>query len=451
MTGRVTMLGISRWGDDGTSYRTIQRFFATPLPWHLIFWHVFSAHHFQPNHVYILAGDEVVITKAGKKTFGLDRFFSGILQRVVPSVAFFSFALVSTTSRRAFPLCLEQVVRTEAEKAAAKVKAAKTAKQTSPKPKAGRPKGSKNKPKTDTHSLSCELQRIQCILQDQLALIVGTVPLTYLALDGHFGTAPAIQMVRGCGLHLISKLRSNAALFLPYDGPYQGRGPHRKYGEKLDIKALPARFLRERHVEDGVETCIYQVEALQKEVSQPLNVVVVVKLNLKTQKRAHVVLFSSDVTLSVEKVIEYYSLRFQIEIVFTQMTKRSGFACWPCRQHVADLDLPITHDHSIDEQLYQLSALGKRQVLQTWLDASAKALEPLRCCHHIHLLLRLRLQVAQLLPQSTLCLLHLLTFPFKFLPANNLRQVDFQQPRLLPVELSERFVHRPPPCLECLR
>jgi putative transposase len=316
MTGRVTMLGISRWGDDGTSYRTIQRFFAPPLPWHLIFWHVFSAHHFQPNHVYILAGDEVVITKAGKKTFGLDRFFSGILQRVVPSVAFFSFALVSTTSRRAFPLCLEQVVRTEAEKAAAKVKAAKTAKQTSPKPKAGRPKGSKNKPKTDTHSLSCELQRIQCILQDQLALIVGTVPLTYLALDGHFGTAPAIQMVRGCGLHLISKLRSNAALFLPYDGPYQGRGPHRKYGEKLDIKALPARFLRERHVEDGVETCIYQVEALQKEVSQPLNVVVVVKLNLKTQKRAHVVLFSSDVTLSVEKVIEYYSLRFQIEFTF---------------------------------------------------------------------------------------------------------------------------------------
>jgi putative transposase len=316
MTGRVTMLGISRWGDDGTSYRTIQRFFAPPLPWHLIFWHVFSAHHFQPNHVYILAGDEVVITKAGKKTFGLDRFFSGILQRVVPSVAFFSFALVSTTSRRAFPVCLEQVVRTEAEKAAAKVKAAKTAKQTSPKPKAGRPKGSKNKPKTDTHSLSCELQRIQCILQDQLALIVGTVPLTYLALDGHFGTAPAIQMVRGCGLHLISKLRSNAALFLPYDGPYQGRGPHRKYGEKLDIKALPARFLRERHVEDGVETCIYQVEALQKEVSQPLNVVVVVKLNLKTQKRAHVVLFSSDVTLSVEKVIEYYSLRFQLEFTF---------------------------------------------------------------------------------------------------------------------------------------
>ena len=27
MTGRVTMLGISRWTDKGGSYRTIQRFF----------------------------------------------------------------------------------------------------------------------------------------------------------------------------------------------------------------------------------------------------------------------------------------------------------------------------------------------------------------------------------------------------------------------------------------
>jgi len=29
MTGRVTMLGISRWTADGGSYRTVQRFFTT--------------------------------------------------------------------------------------------------------------------------------------------------------------------------------------------------------------------------------------------------------------------------------------------------------------------------------------------------------------------------------------------------------------------------------------
>ncbi|MDV7389919.1 transposase, partial [Arthrospira platensis SPKY1] len=32
MTGRVTMLGISRWTEKGGSYRTVQRFFHTSIP-----------------------------------------------------------------------------------------------------------------------------------------------------------------------------------------------------------------------------------------------------------------------------------------------------------------------------------------------------------------------------------------------------------------------------------
>lgn len=113
-----------------------------------LFWLFFRQHHFQPDASYILAGDEVVVTKAGKQTFGLDRFFSGVLQKTVPSVAFFSLALISATTRRAFPVRLEQVVRTEAEQAAAKAAAKKTT-QPTPKRKPGRPKGSKNKPKTE--------------------------------------------------------------------------------------------------------------------------------------------------------------------------------------------------------------------------------------------------------------------------------------------------------------
>ena len=83
------------------------------------------------------------------------------------------------------------------------------------------------------------------MLQAQLQLIAGSVSLVYLTMDGHFGNSPALPMVRGCGLQLISKLRSDAALYLPYDGPYQGRGPRRKYGDKLDVKALPSTFLRQ--------------------------------------------------------------------------------------------------------------------------------------------------------------------------------------------------------------
>jgi putative transposase len=88
MTGRVTMLGIARWTGDGASYRTIQRFFATALPWAQLFWRFFRQHLFRADDVYLLAGDEVVVSKAGKKTAGLGRFFSSIYQRAIPGLAF---------------------------------------------------------------------------------------------------------------------------------------------------------------------------------------------------------------------------------------------------------------------------------------------------------------------------------------------------------------------------
>jgi putative transposase len=143
-------------------------------------------------------------------------------------------------------------------------------------------------------------------------------------MDGHFGNSPTLQMVRGCGLHLISKLRSDAALYFPYDGPYQGRGPRRKYGDKLDIDIIPEQFVRQRSVEDGVESCVYQVELLHKEFAQPLNVVIIVKTNLKSGRRVHVLLFSSDLGLAYDKLMEYYSLRFQIEFTFRDAKQHWG-------------------------------------------------------------------------------------------------------------------------------
>ena len=318
MTGRVTMLGISRWAGPGGSYRTVQRFFATAIPWAQVLWLFFRHQVQQPDDVYILAGDEVVVTKAGKRTHGVDRFFSGLYQQAVPGLAFFTLALVSTRERRAFPIRVEQVVRSEAEKAASKAKQATRKRKghaASAPRKPGRPKGSKNKNKGEVR-LTPELQRIQTMLQAQLHLLDGLLPITYVALDGHFGNNNAVQMVRQCDLHLISKLRCDAALYLPYDGPYSGRGPRRKYGAKLDYRHLPAAALRETTVEGQIETRIYQLQALHKEFTHPLNVVIIGKTNLRTQAWAHVILFSSDLALPYAHLIDYYSLRFQLEFNF---------------------------------------------------------------------------------------------------------------------------------------
>src|SRR5947207_661165 len=145
MTGRVTMLGISRWAGQGGSYRTVQRFFATTLPWADLFWRFFRTHLFRADDVYLLAGDETVVTKAGTHTPGLDRFFASLYGKSVPGLAFFTLALVSTTERRSFPIAVEQVVRSAEEKVAAKAKAATKVAKPTVKRKVGRPKGSTTK------------------------------------------------------------------------------------------------------------------------------------------------------------------------------------------------------------------------------------------------------------------------------------------------------------------
>lgn len=316
MTGRVTMLGLSRWAGPGGSYRTVQRFFATVIPWATLFWVFFRHHIYRSEDVYLLVGDEVIVTKAGKSTHGLDRFFASLYGKPVPGLAFFTFSLVSTQQRRSFPLRVEQVVRSDAEKVASKAKAAsKQAKALGTPRRPGRPKGSKNKTKADGTSTP-ELGRITGWLAALLHLSAGVVSLTYVVLDGHFGNHNALQMARQHHLHLISKLRCDAALYCPYTGPYAGRGPHRKYGDKVDYDAIPLPYLKATTVEGQVKTCIYQMQRLHKEFPQPLNVVIIVKTNLRTQARAHIVLFSSDLTLAYAPLIDYYGLRFQIEFNF---------------------------------------------------------------------------------------------------------------------------------------
>jgi putative transposase len=316
----VTMLGMSRWTDKGGSYRTIQRFFTTAIPWALVFWLFFRHQLFKPDEVYLLAGDESIVTKSGKKTYGLDRFFSGLYGKPVPGLSFFAPSLISVQERRSYPLMVEQQVREAEPKTTPQPKKTKSA---TAKRKPGRPKGSKNKDKINV-TLTAELKLIKNMVLKLLLLISGHFPLTYLVLDGHFGNNNALQMTRQCGLHLISKLRYDAALYIPYAGPQKKHGQRRKYGDKIDYANLPADYLKQTSVVDGIQTHIYQAALWHQEFPQLLNVVIIVKINLATGAQAHVVLFSSDLSLTDDQLIDYYALRFQIEFNFREAKQYWG-------------------------------------------------------------------------------------------------------------------------------
>ena len=312
MTGRVTMLGLSRWTEKGGSYRTIQRFFNSPIGWSKVNWFFIRHHLLEPAEAIVIGGDESVVTKSGWKSFGLDRFFSSLYGKPVPGLSFFSLSLISVTARTSYPVMMEQVVKAEQEKPDKKKadpKAKKQAKQR------GRPKGRKNKNRREVE-LTPYLRQIQTMLKHLLGLLgIDLVPV-YCVLDGAFGNNNALQMVRQCSLHLISKLRYDAALYFPYEGIQKPRGANKKYGAKLDYDHLPDKYLKETTVRDGIRTHIYQLIMWHKLIPDKLNIVIIVKTNLTTHKVARVVLFSSDLTLAFDTLIDYYRLRFQIEFNF---------------------------------------------------------------------------------------------------------------------------------------
>jgi len=357
MNGRVTMLGLSRWAGKGGSYRTVQRFFNAVISWPNVFCKFFMRHLYLPGTEYLLVGDESVVTKSGKETHGLDYFFSGLLNKVVKGVAIFSLSLVSVEERRSYPLRVEQVIRSEAEKVAAKERKQKRAKKdkAASKKKRGRPKGSRNRDKTQVE-LTSELKRIQEMVKNQLTLLQALVTVRYLVLDGHFGNNNTLQMTLQCDLHLISKLRYDAALSFVYDGEQKRKGPRKKYGQKINYRNLPDQYLVEKTIKDGIETCIYQAQMLHHEFAQILNVVILTKTNLRTGVFANVNLFSSDLELSYEKIIDFYSLRFQIEFNF-----RDAKQYWGLEDFMNIKEVPLTNAINLSLFMVNLSQVLLRQ------------------------------------------------------------------------------------------
>ena len=221
-------------------------------------------------------------------------------------------------------------MRSEAEKALLKKQKKKRAKKKSDaarakkrsKPK-GRPKGSRNKDKNQ-FTPSPEMLRIGGLLENLLKLIRRFVVVKYLALDGHFGHQQAVLMARLNGLELIGKMRRDAALWEKYDGKYKGKGRKTVYGKKLDYENIAQKCWKKGEREGELITNYYQAIVLHKEFGCELNVVIIERINLKSKQIGHANLFSSDVELSLEKMVDYYSLRFQIEFNFRDAKQHFG-------------------------------------------------------------------------------------------------------------------------------
>jgi len=334
-SGGVTMKNISRWTSRGCSYRTIQRFFGSPIDWlglNMIFLRTILFG-IPSSSRYVLAVDEVVEKKAGKKTWGVNWFYSSIAGKVIRSVSNHVISLVDTEKEYSFALTHQQTVKgikktsvKSKRKSKSRKKAKDKAKIAQKNKQVGRPKGSKNKQNVKKKGLLYE--SFEALLCWVVPLLIVLCPnLKYVLADGAYGNKTCCLIVRTFSLHLISKLNRNTGLYLPYTGAYSGRGRPRKYGNKIDYQKIPQRYLISDKSEDGVQTNIYQIKGIwTKTMPYLINVVIITKTILAENKTSRVVLFSTDLELEAKQLIKFYSLRFQIEFNFRDAKQYFGLA-----------------------------------------------------------------------------------------------------------------------------
>jgi len=146
---------------------------------------------------------------------------------------------------------------------------------------------------------------------------------------GNNGLWSLLEQVKGGEFDLLSRLRSNAVLHdllsVPVAGAKRGRGRPRKYGERLGNVEECATTLR------GLSSChsVY-LYGKQRKVEAYSLLVMIKTLRRKVRvvwvwrKTQYVALFTTDLSLSVEQIIEYYGARWKIESGFKELKQEIG-------------------------------------------------------------------------------------------------------------------------------
>lgn len=327
----VSIRSLSRY--SGYSLRTWFRFLKGDYPWAEIRAIFFKKFVYQADRQYLLSIDEVVEGKSRNKTHGIARFWSSILNSPIRGICFFAASIIDVSGRKSYMMATEQVVFTEEDKKKIaehkqKVAEGKLRSASGNRLQGGRRKGTKNKPQAPNDTAS---YRAFSLLLGVLVGIVSSrlsgISLAYVVADGKYAAKDYIKAIREVKWHLITRLPVNAVLQLPYIHPVGAKKTKRKYDKRVDFDMLDEQYLKDTRYEDDNRIQTYQLFCYNTKIcAELLNVVIVKVSNLKTQKVKYTTFACTDLSLSPHTLIDYYSLRFQIEFDFREAKQFFGLS-----------------------------------------------------------------------------------------------------------------------------
>lgn len=312
--GKVNFTNLSRY--SSLSEKTYRRHFLKKFDWSE-FHQYFIKKALNPERTIIAAIDCSFIKKSGKKTEGKATFYNGIAGKPEEGLEISVISMVEVETHLSYSVSVQQTPwrpTTELPKNPLTVR--------------GKKKSKKPIKKEASPSSIAEITRVDDYAQhikNTRSLLPESV--RYLVADGYYCRAKFWDAVRNSNLNLISKLRSDANLNYLYTGERKKIGAPRKYDGKVDCNNLKKlTFLKE--VKPGVKLYSLVVWSVCLKCKIRLACLEEVQPNGKTK---NILLFSTDINLTGEQILEYYRARFQIEFIFRDAKQFTGLSdCQSC-------------------------------------------------------------------------------------------------------------------------
>lgn len=241
------------------------------------------------------AMDASFIKKSGKQTYGLDKFWNGCHARAEKGLEASIISLIDLRQNASFAL---------------------TASQTAP--------------QLETReSRRAGYSRID-FYGEQVEKTASSI-LKYTrqgVFDGYYAKQKFVAKMVSLGFEMICRLRLDANLKYLYEGQQKSRGARKKYDGKVDFNDLsPLK-------EETLEIDEKQIKLFSGRVFAP-RLKRIVKLVVVKYRKRSVNLFSTDVKLSAEKILQLYRSRFTIEFLIRDAKQSAGLATCAARDNKA--------------------------------------------------------------------------------------------------------------------
>lgn len=228
----------------------------------------------------ITAFDPSFISKSGKCTFGLGKYWSGCAKQAKWGLDICGFAVIDILQNTAFHLNAIQT------------------------------------PPFDNMTLLdyyCKIVKENYLYFKELS--------DYMVADAYFSKKKVVDTMLSLGLHFISRLRDDASLKYIYQGEQTGKkGRPKTYDGKVNIYNFNMNYFTENFSDKEMK--IYS--AIVYYNAFKCNIKLAVAIYYKNGKEVRKLYFSTDLELNAEKIVRYYRSRFQIEFLYRDAKQHCG-------------------------------------------------------------------------------------------------------------------------------